>query len=209
MLFTARFKFICIQQRFGGRRWQKTKYDKAANDLGKSRIFNGITNKIVAAIREKNGETDTFLNQHLASALHSAKAAQMPKTKIEDAIKRATNMNKETSGKIIIYQGLGPAGVAILVEALVTNPNKTAQQVRTIFKKNGGSMGPVEYLFQRKGYILVGPGKTGDNLEKTIIEGDLTDIDDVNTVDDDLEIFCSPSNVYKLQSDLSAKVKSY
>ena len=206
MLFN-RLHIFCFQKRFGGRKWQKTKDLKGANDIAKARVFSVITKRIESAIKARNGETDTSLNQTLAVALHQAKAAQMPKIKVDEAIKRALAKKDGSEGKILIYEGLGPNGVAVIVEALVTNPNKTAAEIKSIFKKNGGSMGPVEYLFKKQGFIQVA-GSPDKDMETAIVEDediDLGKVQDIKTVDSVVEINCLVEDTYPLQQELQVK----
>jgi transcriptional/translational regulatory protein YebC/TACO1 len=140
--------------------------DLGANDLQRAKQTSKISRQIVAGIKAMGGEADPAHNHYLAAALHAAKVAQIPKTTVQEAIKRATSKKESIDSKTIRYEGLGPAGMAVIVEALVSNPSKTAAEVKLIFKKSGGSLGPTEYLFQHRGFVIFKAGTTGMTLEK-------------------------------------------
>ena len=142
--------------------------DLGANDLQRAKQTSKISRQIVAGIKAMGGEMDPSHNHYLAAALHAAKVAQIPKNTVQEAIKRATSKKESMDSKTIRYEGLGPSGMAVIVEALVSNPSKTAAEVKLIFKKAGGSLGPTEYLFQRKGFVIFKPGTTGMSLEKMV-----------------------------------------
>jgi transcriptional/translational regulatory protein YebC/TACO1 len=156
-----------IQVRYAGHnKWSKIRHAKGANDMARGKLFSKIARQITAGIQAMNGETDTSLNHYLAAALHAVKVAQMPKTTVQEAMKRATSKKEAADSKLVRYEGLGPGGVAVIIEALVSKPTKTAADIKLIFKKAMGSVGPVEYLFQRRGHIIFKPGKTGMDLEQ-------------------------------------------
>ncbi|KAL2917190.1 hypothetical protein HK105_203254 [Polyrhizophydium stewartii] len=152
-----------------------------------------VVRQIVSGIKAMGGETDPSLNHYLASALHQAKTLQIPKANVEDAIKRATTGGGSGAAgdavKRVVYEGLSPVkSVAVMVEALTANSNKTTGEIRLVFKKApGSSLTPVAYLFQRRGRIVFGPGTTQHGV------GEMTDaaidvaVDDIgdDTIDDD------------------------
>jgi len=139
----------------GHSKWAKIKRDKGANDAKRGAIFTRLGNAIAIAAK---GGGDPSMNPSLALAIDKAKAANMPNSNIEKAIKRGTG---ELGGDIIeeyMFEGYGPGGVGIIVEAASDNRNRTTTEVKTAFNKNGGNMaesGSVAFQFQRKGVITV------------------------------------------------------
>ena len=157
----------------GHSKWAKIKRDKGANDAKRGAIFTRLGNAI--AIAAKNGG-DPTMNPSLALAIDKAKAANMPNSNIDKAIKRGTG---ELGGDIIeeyMFEGYGPGGVGIIVEAASDNRNRTTTEVKTAFNKNGGNMaesGSVAFQFQRKGVITV--KASGEDALLTILDAGAED----------------------------------
>lgn len=201
---------LVSQIRFAGHnKWSKIKHTKGANDLQRAKQTSRLVRQIEAGIKAMSGETNPTFNHYLASALHAAKMAQIPKTKIEEAIKRGVQQKGGLSdAKLNRYEGIGPAGIAVIIEALVTNPAKTAAEIKLIFKKSNGSLGSVEYLFQRKGHIMFKPGSTNHKLVEmadAAIDAGADDIGNEDPTDQSLEIFTAPNKVYEVQEELAKK----
>jgi YebC/PmpR family DNA-binding regulatory protein len=190
----------------GHNKWSKIKKHKGENDASKMKQIGRISMQIISAIKAMGGETDPSLNMYLSAALSLAKSAQMPKTTIEQAIKKATNKNKDQSGELysIIYEGLGPCGVSVMVETLTSNRNKTFSETRHIFSKYG-SMGPVSYLFKRHGFLIIDAvEKDKDAIVEDAIETDLVeDVDDTDS--EKILLKCSVSQLLRLQSIMVLK----
>lgn len=149
----------------GHSKWSKIKRKKGANDAKRSKVWARITRDIMVAAGEGGG--DPGMNARLGLAVEKAKAENMPKDNIERAIKRGTGEIAGADYEEITYEGYGPGGVAIFVEALTDNTNRTVADVRHAFSKAGGSMGKagsVAFLFDRKGIFIV-PAETRDELE--------------------------------------------
>ena len=149
----------------GHNKWSKIKRQKAATDAKKSKSWARITRDIMVAAREGGG--DVNMNARLALAVEKAKGENMPKDNIERAIKRGTGEIAGADYEEVHYEGYGPGGVAIFVEALTDNINRTVADVRHLFNKHGGSMGQsgsVGYLFDRKGHIEF-PAGAHDEME--------------------------------------------
>ena len=157
----------------GHSKWAKIKRDKGANDAKRGAIFTRLGNAIAIAAK---GGGDPSMNPTLALAIEKAKAANMPNANIEKAIKRGTG---ELGGDIIeeyMFEGYGPGGVGIIVEAASDNRNRTTTEVRTAFNKNGGNMaesGSVAFQFTRKGVITV--KASGEDALLTILDAGADD----------------------------------
>jgi len=136
----------------GHSKWANIKRRKGAQDVKRGKIFGKLIREIAVAARE--GDPDPDMNPRLRLAVDKAKANSMPKDNIERAIAKAAGESGGESYEEITYEGYGPGGVAILVQCLTDNRNRTAAEVRHAFSKGGGNMGQsgsVAYLFQRKG----------------------------------------------------------
>ena len=149
----------------GHSKWSKIKRAKAATDAKRSKVWARITRDIMIAAREGGG--DPGMNARLALAVEKAKAENMPKDNIERAIKRGTGEIQGADYSEVNYEGYGPNGVAIFVETLTDNINRTVADLRHLFSKYGGSLGQsgsVAYLFDRKGTIEI-PARGHDEME--------------------------------------------
>ncbi len=148
----------------GHNKWSKVKHIKARVDAIKGRVFSKCAHEIALAARAGGG--DPGANARLRTAIDNAKAVSMPKDNIDRAIRKGTG---ELGGEMIqeiTYEGYGPAGIAFLIEMATDNLNRTAQDVRTIFSKNGGSVatpGSVAYQFDRKGEIRINASDIPDD----------------------------------------------
>lgn len=176
----------------GHNKWSKVKHIKARVDAIKGRVFSKCAHEIALAARAGGG--DPAANARLRTAIDNAKAVSMPKDNIERAVKKGTG---ELGGELIqeiSYEGYGPDGVAFLIEMATDNLNRAAQDVRTIFSKNGGSVatpGSVSYQFDRKGEIHLDTSvPPGDQLMETAIEAGADDI----RSDDDGHIIYTAAN---------------
>ncbi|GMM35088.1 Dpc29 protein [Saccharomycopsis crataegensis] len=137
----------------GHNKWSTIKHDKAKNDAEKNKISNKFSGAIAVAARE--GGPDPTKNIRLATVIEAAQKANVMKRVIENAIKRGsgTGDNKKQLDQMV-YEGVGPAGVAFVVEALTDNKNRTIGEVRACFTKFGGSLSPSLFNFDRKGYVV-------------------------------------------------------
>src|SRR2546428_8430621 len=141
----------------GHSKWSKVKRFKGAIDAKRGKIFSKLPKEIPIAAKPGGGDPNG--NPRLRSAIQAARAQSMPNDNIERAIKRGTGEGVEAASfEEIIYEGYGPGGVAIIVEAATDNKNRTAAEVRSIFAKNNGNLGSagsVSYMFHKKGQIVV------------------------------------------------------
>src|SRR5664279_1489145 len=141
----------------GHSKWKTIKRQKGANDQKRGQIFTKLSNAISIAVREGGGVADPESNFRLRLAIEAARSANMPKENIERAIERAAN--KQGSGlEEAVYEGFGPGGFSVIVEAFTDNKQRTVAEVKNIFNKNGGnigSQGSVMYQFDKKGMVMV------------------------------------------------------
>lgn len=164
----------------GHSKWSTIKRKKAALDAKRGKIFTKLIKEITVAAREGGGDPET--NPRLRLAVDNAKAANMPQENIERAIKKATGELEGTTYYDMVYEGYGPSGVAVLVESLTDNKNRTAAAVRHIFNKyvgNLGENGSVAWMFEKKGVITVKKdGLTEDDLMELVLDKGAEDIQD-------------------------------
>ena len=150
----------------GHSKWATTKHRKAAQDAKRSALFSKLARNITVAAKE-GGDPNPDNNASLAAAIEKAKGYSMPKDKIKAAIDKAFGSGKDAANyETVVYEGYGPAGVAVLCEALTDNRNRTAADVRAAFSHSGGNLGTsgsVAFQFDRKGQIMVSKEvETGD-----------------------------------------------
>lgn len=158
----------------GHSKWANIRHKKGAADAKRGKVFSRLTREVTIAARSGGG--DIAMNPRLRTAVANAKAQNMPNDTIDRAIKKGTGELGGDTIEEILYEGYGPGGVAVLVEAATDNKNRTAADMRMIFSKNGGNLGTsgsVAYLFSRKGNILVPRGETDEDtaLEAAIEAG--------------------------------------
>lgn len=152
-----------------------------------------------------NGETDPSHNMYLSAALNLARNAQMPKSTVEDAIKRATSKKDGETENIVRYEGLSKAGVAVIVECLVSNPAKTNAEIRSLFKKNDAISSNIMYLFNNTGRICIGPGSTGQSVAEMMDTCIDLDVDEIQEDEEDqsIELLVDLKRVHKVQKALA------
>ncbi len=175
----------------GHSKWATIRHKKGAADAKRGKVFTKIIKEITIAARLGGGDPDS--NPRLRTAVMKAKLANMPKDNVERGIKKGTGELEGVDYMEITYEGYGPGGVAIMVDALTDNKNRTAADVRNIFSKGGGNLGEtgcVNYLFQRRGVINY---STEQYTEDQILEQALeVGADDVATEGDIIEVTCRP-----------------
>src|SRR5256714_7096952 len=163
----------------GHSKWSSIKHKKGAADAKRGKLFSKLARAIIVAARE--GGPDPAANLALQNAIEKARSYSMPKDNIERAIARGSGAGADSEAfEQITYEGYGPNGVAIIVEALSDNRNRTAADVRHIFAKNDGNLGgsgAVAWLFERRGIILVdAEGVDEDELTLAAAEGGADDV---------------------------------
>src|SRR5947199_6281461 len=140
----------------GHSHWATIKHKKGATDANRGKLWSKLSRAIIIAARHGGG--DPGMNLKLRYAIDKARKVSMPKDNIERAVKRGTGEVEGLTFEEIVYEGYGPGGVAVLVDILTDNRNRTASEIRKIFDRSGGKMGSagnVGYLFERKGVIAI------------------------------------------------------
>ena len=185
----------------GHSHWAGIKYKKAAADAKRGKIWSKVARMIIVAAKQGGG--DPAANLALRYAIDKAKAANMPKDTIEKAIKKGTGELEGTSFEEVLYEGYGPNGVAIMVEALTDNRNRTGPEIKRIFEKHGGSLGTsgcVNWMFTKKGLITVNTAGAGEEQLMEIVLN--AGADDMEAVGEVFEITCEPGAYEQLKQTL-------
>jgi YebC/PmpR family DNA-binding regulatory protein len=177
----------------GHSKWSSIKHKKAATDAKRGKIFTKLIKEITVAARMGGG--DETANPRLRTAILAAKNENMPKDNMERAIKKGTGELEGVNYEESIYEGYGPGGAAVLVESLTDNKNRTVADIRSIFGKNGGSLGEngcVAWMFKKKGYIAV--ERTAVD-EEVLMEVALeAGAEDIREDDSNFEIITAPGD---------------
>jgi YebC/PmpR family DNA-binding regulatory protein len=153
----------------GHSKWATTKHKKAATDAKRGKIFTKIGKEITVAARLGGGDPDG--NPRLRTAVAKAKSVSLPAENIKRAIQKGTGELPGVSYEEITYEGYGPGGVAVIIEALTDNRNRTVSEIRNIFSKAGGNMGEagcVSWMFHKKGYLVVSSAKANEDQLMTL-----------------------------------------
>jgi YebC/PmpR family DNA-binding regulatory protein len=177
----------------GHSKWATIKHKKAAVDKARGKLFAKLARQIEVAAREGGGDIDS--NATLRTMVAKAKAAQMTNDAIDRAVKRGTGENDGANYESITYEGYAPGGVALMIEVLTDNRNRTGAEVRNILSKMGGSMaepGAVGWQFSRRGVVLVDAVATEDDVMLAALDAGA---DDVEAVDGAWRVTCEPSSV--------------
>ena len=185
----------------GHSKWHSIKHKKAVVDARRGQHFTKLARAITVAAREGGGDADG--NPALALAIQRARDASMPKDNIERAIAKGTGAGVDTEQiETVLYEGYGPGGVALLIEALTDNRNRTGADVRHAISKHGGSLGEpgsVSYLFDKRGVIVVDAGRYGEDDLIGAIDAGAEDI----VLDEDVyEILTEPSDLASVRAAL-------
>jgi YebC/PmpR family DNA-binding regulatory protein len=186
----------------GHSKWASIKHKKAVVDARRGQHFTKLTRAITVAAREGGGDPDG--NPALALAIQKARDASMPKDNIERAVAKGTGEGADADQiETVLYEAYGPGGVALLIEALTDNRNRTGADVRHILSKHGGSLGEpgsVAYLFEKRGVIIVDAGRYDeDDLMPAIDAGAL----DIALDDDVYEVITEPGDLAAVRDALS------
>jgi YebC/PmpR family DNA-binding regulatory protein len=186
----------------GHSKWSTIKRQKGTNDAKRGALFTKVSREISVAARQGGGDPDA--NYRLRLAIEKARAVNMPADNIKRTIDKATGGGDADQFEEIVYEGYGPGGVAVLVEAATDNRNRTAAEVRSIFTKAGGQLagsGAVAWQFEPRGLIAVAPdGHDADEVALAAIDAGA---DDVDTDDPEaIEIFTSPADLERVRKAL-------
>lgn len=183
----------------GHSKWSTIKRKKGAIDAERSKIFQKLAKELYVAA--KSGDPDPTNNAQLRMVIEKAKASNMPKSNIESAIAKAMNKNNCENYEEVRYEGYGPAGIAIMVDCLTDNKNRTASFVRSTFtKKNGnlGTDGSVSYMFKRKGLIVLENVYEEDKFLEDVLNLPVLDV----LYEEDIIIYTKPEDFIKIKEEL-------
>lgn len=187
----------------GHSKWATIKRQKGANDAKRGQLFTKLSKAISIAVRQGGGSPDPDSNFRLRLAIESARAANMPKENIERAIQRASG-KQEAILEEATYEGFGPGGFSVVVEAFTDNKLRTVSEVKNVFNKNGGNMGAqgsVMYQFEKKGVITVEKnGKSLDDIFLIAVDNGVEDIEDAGA---EVLLYTKPEDVTKVKDELS------
>jgi YebC/PmpR family DNA-binding regulatory protein len=183
----------------GHSKWATIKHRKGAQDKARGKLFARVLRQVEVAAREGGGDLDA--NPTLRTMYQKARDASVPTDTIERAIKRGTGELEGVRYEAVTYEGYAPGGVAVYVECLTDNRNRTGAEIRSIFSKNGGSSaepGAVAWQFQRKGVVMVNKVTAGDDDDFMLLalEAGAEDLDDQG---DTWQVTCAPSDLAKVR----------
>lgn len=191
----------------GHNKWSTIKQKKGKNDAARAKIFTKIGRELIVAVKE-GGSADPSVNSKLRDVIAKAKAANVPNDNIDRIIKKAAGDGDSANYESVTYEGYGPSGVAVIVEALTDNRNRTAGEVRHYFDKFGGNMGTqgcVTFMFERKGVLII----DREELEKdedTVMEDALeAGAADFETEEDVFTVYTDPADFGAVRDEIASK----
>jgi YebC/PmpR family DNA-binding regulatory protein len=188
----------------GHSRWSTIKHKKAAADAKRGSMFTKLIREITVAARTAGGDPDG--NPRLRTAILAAREVNMPSDNIKRAIQKGTGELPGTSYDEVAYEGYGPGGVAVLVQVVTDNRNRTLPEIRRLFTKHGGNLGEsncVAWIFEKKGYLVVPrPGVDEEKLFELAIEAGAEDLKEDG---ENFEIFSAPENHEKVHEALKQR----
>ena len=188
----------------GHSHWAGIKHKKAAVDAKRGKLWSKLARALIVAAKAGGG--DPAQNLALRYAIDKAKAANMPKDTIAKAIKKGTGEVEGVSFEEVLYEGYGPGGVAVMMDALTDNRNRTTPEIKRLFEKHGGALGAsgcVSWMFSKKGLITVGTDKTDeDELLEIALGAGADDMQNTGTI---FEITCDTGAYDKLKAALKEK----
>jgi len=185
----------------GHSKWSTIKRKKGIADAERSKIFQKLAKELYVAA--KSGDPNPDNNANLRMVIEKAKAENMPKSNIQNAIDKAKNKNDGENYEAIRYEGYGPGGIALMIDCLTDNKNRTAGFVRSTLTKKGGNLGTdgsVSYLFERKGLIILDKKYDEDRLMEDILELDILDFE---TTEEGYVITTTPDNFLEVLEKLN------
>ena len=188
----------------GHSKWANIQHRKGRQDAARSKLFSKLAKEITVAA--KMGDPDPDKNPRLRLAVKEAKSQSVPKDVIDRAIKKSQGGDAENYDEIR-YEGYGPAGVAVIVEAMTDNRNRTASNVRSIFTKSGGNLaetGAVSFMFDRKG-LVVYPASVGD-ADTVMMAAIEAGAEDVESTEEGHEIYCADTDLNEVSNALEAEL---
>jgi YebC/PmpR family DNA-binding regulatory protein len=189
----------------GHSKWKNIQRAKGAQDAKRGKLFTKIAREMIVAVREGGG--DPANNSRLAAAVAKAKAANMPNDNIKRTIEKALGAGSGDNFESITYEGYGPCGVAVIVEAMTDNRNRTAAEIRHHFDKYGGNMGTsgcVAWSFDRKGVIVIDNGDNALSEDEILTAALDAGADDVEFDEDVIEVYTAPDDFLSVSGALES-----
>lgn len=190
----------------GHSHFHSIKYKKALEDQKRGKVFSKFSRLISIAVRERGSDPNT--NSKLRLAIEQAKSANMPKENIERAIKRGAGELGAERLEGVIFEAYGPGGIAIIIEGITDNKNRTLGEIKQILSQNNGKLaggGSVKWLFERKGAITVNSKEETVNKEELELEAIEAGAEDIYWHDDILDVYTKPGELEKVKKNLEAK----
>ena len=186
----------------GHSKWSNIKHRKAGQDAKRAKVFTKIIRELTVAARDGGGNVED--NPSLRTVVDKAKASQMPKDTMERAISRGAGGEDGSELSELTYEGYGPGGVALLVETMTDNRNRTVAEVRHAFSRAGGNLGTdgsVAYLFDKKGQLNFEPGTDEDAIMEASIEAGAEDVEIAD--DGSIEVIAAPEDFHTVKDALA------
>jgi YebC/PmpR family DNA-binding regulatory protein len=177
----------------GHSKWANIKHKKAANDKKRGKLWSKLIREVTVAAKEGGGDINA--NPRLRLAVDKARGANMPNDTVDRAIKRGAGGEDDANYEEIRYEGYGPGGVAVIVDCMTDNRNRTASEVRHAFTKHGGNLGTdgsVAYMFNKKGVISYGPGADEDQIMEAALDAGAEDV--TGNDDGSVDVYASPDD---------------
>ena len=187
----------------GHSKWANIQHRKKAQDAKRGKLFTKLIREITVA--SKIGGPQSESNPRLRLAVDKALEANVTKSSIERAIKRASGENKDSDYQELVYEGYASGGVAVLVECMTDNKNRTAAEIRHIFSRyNGklGTTGSVAYLFKKKGVLIYPKDRSEDEIWQIALQAD---VEDLITAEDSFQILTEPQDMFNVRTALENK----
>ncbi len=189
----------------GHNKWSTIKQKKGKNDAARAKIFTKIGRELIVAVKE-GGSADPSINSKLRDVIAKAKANNVPNDNIERIIKKAAGDSDSANYESVTYEGYGPNGIAVIVEALTDNRNRTAGEVRHYFDKFGGNMGTqgcVTFMFEKKGVLVIEREELEADEDKVMEDALEAGASDFEADADIFTIYTEPSDFSAVRDDLS------
>ena len=187
----------------GHSKWSNIKHRKSKQDAQKAKIFTKLARELIVAAKEGGGDPEA--NFKLRIAIDKAKANNLPNENIARAIQKGVGGGDDSNYETIVYEGYGPGGVAVMLDIMTDNRNRTAGDIRHIFSKNGGNMGEtgcVSWMFERKGYLSLERDKFSGNDDDLLLIGLESGAEDIKIEDGLIEVFTSPDDFMDVKKAL-------
>ncbi|OGM30155.1 hypothetical protein A2630_02970 [Candidatus Woesebacteria bacterium RIFCSPHIGHO2_01_FULL_44_10] len=185
----------------GHSKWSTIKHKKAVTDAARGRLFSRLVKAIAIAVKTGGG-ADPDANPKLRVAMEAAKAANMPKVNIDRVITKASSEGENFEE--VTYEGFGPGGFGVIVEAATDNRNRTGQEIKSIFEKRGGQLagpGAVSYNFEPKGYLSI---KRNENLDEQMLALIDLGVEDMEESEDGIDAYVSSSELFEVKNKVEA-----